>query len=40
MIFAADGPHGQQGPVRATPAEAWDGLDWQPGTWWPVAGIS
>ena len=28
-----------RGPVRA-PRRTWAGLDWQPGTWWPVEGLS
>jgi para-nitrobenzyl esterase len=36
MIFHADGPHVVAGPNAAQYA-AWDGRDWQPGTWWPLA---
>jgi para-nitrobenzyl esterase len=39
MVFAAQGPRLTADPfahARAT----WAGLDWQPGTWWQVDGIS
>jgi para-nitrobenzyl esterase len=36
MIFHADGPHAVAAPNGAQYA-AWDGRDWQPGTWWPLA---
>ncbi|MBO0821839.1 MAG: carboxylesterase/lipase family protein [Nocardiopsaceae bacterium] len=35
MIFHADGPRLVEDPDAARRA-AWDGRDWQPGTWWPV----
>jgi para-nitrobenzyl esterase len=37
MIFAPDGPRLDRDPF-AHAREAWAGLDWQPGTWWPVSG--
>jgi para-nitrobenzyl esterase len=36
MVFHADGPHAVADPNAAQYA-AWDGRDWQPGTWWPIA---
>jgi para-nitrobenzyl esterase len=39
MIFGADGPRLARDPF-ARAREAWAGLDWQPGTWWPVQGLS
>ena len=39
MIFDADGTR-LAGDPFAHAREAWDGLDWQPGTWWPVEGAS
>ena len=39
MIFAADGAQVSGDPF-AHARRAWDGLAWQPGTWWPVAGVS
>jgi para-nitrobenzyl esterase len=39
MIFAADGARVGGDPF-AHARETWAGLNWQPGTWWPVAGIS
>ena len=39
MIFAAEGARVSGDPF-AHARQAWAGLDWQPGTWWPVAGIS
>jgi para-nitrobenzyl esterase len=39
MIFAADGPRLFQDPF-APAREAWAGLNWQPGTWWQVDGVS
>jgi len=39
MIFAAAGPRTATDPfadARAT----WAGLDWQPGPWWPIDGVS
>jgi para-nitrobenzyl esterase len=37
MIFAPGGPLLARDPF-AEPRQAWAGLDWQPGTWWPVDG--
>jgi para-nitrobenzyl esterase len=37
MIFAADGPRLATDPF-GQPRRTWSGLDWQPGTWWPVEG--
>jgi para-nitrobenzyl esterase len=39
MIFGAGGPRLADDPF-ARPRETWAGLDWQPGTWWAVDGIS
>ncbi len=39
MIFAADGAHVAADPF-AHARRTWAGLDWQPGTWWPVEGLS
>jgi para-nitrobenzyl esterase len=39
MIFAADGAH-LAGDPFAFPRETWAGLNWQPGTWWAVEGVS
>jgi para-nitrobenzyl esterase len=39
MIFTGDGPHVAANPF-AHAREAWAGLEWQPGTWWPVGGVS
>jgi para-nitrobenzyl esterase len=39
MIFGADGPRLGADPFSYA-REAWAGLDWQPGTWWAVDGIS
>jgi para-nitrobenzyl esterase len=39
MVFAADGPRLTADPF-AHAREAWAGLDWQPGTWWQVDGVS
>ena len=39
MIFAGDGPHLATGPFNFA-RETWDGLNWQPGTWWQVEGVS
>jgi para-nitrobenzyl esterase len=38
MIFHADGPRMAGDPNGAQRA-AWDGRDWQPGTWWHIEGI-
>jgi para-nitrobenzyl esterase len=38
MIFRADGSHVAEDPNAAQRA-AWDGRDWQPGTWWFIDGI-
>jgi len=42
MIFTHDAPDGPQ--ARPDPfahaRDTWAGLDWQPGTWWPVDGVS
>jgi len=38
MIFAADGAHVEPDPDAAR-RTAWDGRDWQPGTWYQVDGI-
>ena len=35
MIFAADGPRLAADPF-ARARQTWSGLDWQPGTWWPI----
>jgi para-nitrobenzyl esterase len=39
MIFGADGTRLADDPF-ARPRETWAGLNWQPGTWWTVDGIS
>jgi para-nitrobenzyl esterase len=39
MIFGADGPHPADDPF-AFAREAWAGLDWRPGPWWQVDGVS
>jgi para-nitrobenzyl esterase len=39
MIFDGDGTR-LAGDPFAHARTAWDGLDWQPGTWWPVEGVS
>jgi para-nitrobenzyl esterase len=39
MTFGAGGPRLAADPF-AFPREAWAGLDWQPGTWWQVDGVS
>jgi para-nitrobenzyl esterase len=39
MIFAADGPQLAGDPFARARA-MWAGLDWQPGPWWAVDGIS
>jgi para-nitrobenzyl esterase len=39
MVFGAAGAHVSADPF-AHARETWTGLDWQPGTWWPVAGVS
>jgi para-nitrobenzyl esterase len=39
MIFAADGARVSADPF-AHARQTWAGLDWQPGTWWPVEGVS
>jgi para-nitrobenzyl esterase len=39
MIFAAEGPHLEEDPF-AHASRTWAGLNWQPGIWWPVDGIS
>jgi para-nitrobenzyl esterase len=39
MVFTPDGPQAQPDPF-AYARETWAGLDWQPGTWWPVDGVS
>jgi hypothetical protein len=38
MIFHAEGPYVAADP-NGTQHAAWDGRDWQPGTWWPVPGM-
>jgi hypothetical protein len=38
MIFGPDGPALADDPRPAERA-CWDGLDWQPGPWWDVAGV-
>jgi para-nitrobenzyl esterase len=42
MIFTPDAPDGPQAHPDpfAHARETWAGLDWQPGTWWPVDGVS
>ena len=35
MIFHADGPHVARDP-NAGQRAAWEGREWQPGTWWPA----
>jgi para-nitrobenzyl esterase len=39
MIFAEDGPRLVKDPF-ASAREMWSGLNWQPGTWWKVEGVS
>jgi para-nitrobenzyl esterase len=39
MIFAADGPRLEKDPFAAA-RDIWSGLNWQPGPWWPVEGVS
>ena len=39
MIFGGDGPHLATDPFNFA-RETWDGLNWQPGTWWQVEGVS
>jgi len=39
MIFGAYGAQVGGDPF-AHARQAWDGLTWQPGTWWPVEGVS
>ena len=39
MTFTAEGPRLASDPF-ARPREMWAGLDWQPGTWWAVDGVS
>jgi para-nitrobenzyl esterase len=39
MIFTPDGPQARPDPF-AHARQTWAGLDWQPGTWWPVDGVS
>ena len=39
MIFAGDAPHLEKDPF-APARTMWSGLDWQPGTWWKVEGVS
>jgi len=39
MVFAPDGPQAQPDPF-AHARQTWAGLDWQPGTWWSVGGVS
>ena len=39
MTFRADGPRLASDPF-ARPRATWAGLDWQPGTWWAVDGVS
>jgi para-nitrobenzyl esterase len=39
MTFTAEGPRLASDPF-ARPRQAWAGLDWQPGTWWAVDGVS
>jgi hypothetical protein len=35
MIFDDDGARLAADPFKHARA-AWEGLDWQPGTWWPL----
>ena len=37
MVFTADGARVSADPF-AHARRTWEGLNWQPGTWWPVAG--
>ncbi len=39
MIFGGDAPHLVDDPF-AFARETWAGLNWQPGTWWQVDGVS
>ena len=39
MIFAEDGPRLEKDPF-APAREMWSGLDWRPGPWWKVKGVS
>ncbi len=39
MTFTAEGPRLASDPF-ARPRQAWAGLNWQPGTWWAVDGVS
>jgi para-nitrobenzyl esterase len=39
MIFTKDSPHVAGNPF-AHARETWAGLEWQPGIWWPVDGVS
>jgi para-nitrobenzyl esterase len=39
MIFDPAGPHVETDPFAAVRA-GWDGLDWQPGTWWRYDGVT
>ena len=39
MIFAPDGPEVSADPFAHT-RDTWSGLDWQPGTWWPVDDVA
>ena len=39
MIFSEDAPHLENDPF-APARELWSGLEWQPGTWWNVEGVS
>ena len=39
MTFTAEGPRLASDPF-ARARQAWAGLDWQPGTWWAVDGVS
>ncbi|HVT67497.1 MAG TPA: carboxylesterase family protein [Trebonia sp.] len=38
MIFGADVPHVTENPF-AHARKTWAGLNWQPGTWWPIDGV-
>jgi len=39
MIFTEDTPHLERDPFAAT-RKMWSALNWQPGTWWKVEGVS
>ena len=39
MVFTPDGPQERPDPF-AHARETWSGLDWQPGPWWAVDGVS